>query len=91
MLKLAIGMKSTHPLSAQVVKITFLGEQTYDSILSRTVREMDVDFAILQGTISTLKDMPYGQLIVRFEGKTEDISRTIDKIVSQGLDVEVMG
>ena len=54
--------------SAQAVKITFLGSKTYESILSRTVRETGADFAILQGTISTIKDTPYGQLLVRFEG-----------------------
>jgi D-methionine transport system ATP-binding protein len=87
----AINMKSNHPFSSQVVKITFLGGNTYESILSRTVRETGVDFAILQGTISTLKDTPYGQLIVRFEGESKDISRTIERLVIQGLDVEVIG
>lgn len=59
--------------SAQVVRISFLGSKTYDAILSRTARSTGVDFAILQGTISTIKNVPYGQLIVRFEGNHEDI------------------
>ncbi|MHA0856683.1 methionine ABC transporter ATP-binding protein [Paenibacillus sp. CMAA1364] len=87
----AVNMIPTHPFTSQVVKITFLGSKTYESILSRTVRETEVDFAILQGTISTLKDTPYGQLIVRFEGEAKDITRTIDQLLSQGLDVEVLG
>lgn len=76
--------------SAQAVKITFLGSKTYESILSRTVRETGADFAILQGTISTIKDTPYGQLIVRFEGGREQIDATLAKLSEQGLDVEVM-
>ncbi|MGF7047072.1 D-methionine transport system ATP-binding protein [Paenibacillus sp. DS2015] len=84
------AIHATHLAFSQAVKITFLGETTYGSILSRTVRETGVDFAILQGTISTIKDTPYGQLIVRFEGEQEGIIRTIDKLVQQGLDVEVM-
>lgn len=84
------AIHATHLASSQAVKITFLGEKTYGSILSKTVRETGVDFAILQGTISTIKDTPYGQLIVRFEGEQEGITRTIDKLVQQGLDVEVM-
>ena len=91
LLKQAVNMSSIYPLVSQVAKITFLGGKTYESILSRTVRETGVDFAILQGTISTLKDTPYGQLIVRLEGESADISRTMDKLVSQGLDVEVIG
>lgn len=75
---------------AQAVKITFLGSKTYESILSRTVRETGADFAILQGTISTIKDTPYGQLIVRFEGGRDQIDATLAKLSEQGLDVEVM-
>lgn len=65
------------------------GEKTYDSILSRTARETGVDFAILQGTISKIKDIPYGQLIVRLEGESGPIEETIRKVRDEGLDVEV--
>lgn len=72
------------------VKVSFLGDKTYESILSQTVRQTGVDFAILQGTISTLKNVPYGQLIVRFEGTEGDIKRTLDGLTAEGLDVEVI-
>ncbi|UYO06950.1 methionine ABC transporter ATP-binding protein [Paenibacillus sp. PSB04] len=87
-LELAAQASGTGP--AQAVKITFLGSKTYESILSRTVRETGADFAILQGTISTIKDTPYGQLIVRFEGGRDQIDATLAKLSEQGLDVEVM-
>ncbi|WP_106766894.1 methionine ABC transporter ATP-binding protein [Paenibacillus faecalis] len=77
--------------SFRAAKITFLGSKTYESTLSQTVRETGVAFAILQGTISTIKDTPYGQLIVRFEGKMPAIDLTIQRLQEQGLDVEVMG
>ncbi|ULO08401.1 methionine ABC transporter ATP-binding protein [Paenibacillus sp. 19GGS1-52] len=75
---------------SQAVKITFLGQKTYDSTLSQVARETGVNFAILQGTISTLKDVPYGQLIVRFEGPAAAIEITIAELTAQGLDVEVI-
>lgn len=75
---------------SQAVKVTFLGEKTYGSALSNVVRETGVSFAILHGTISTIKDVPYGQMIVRFEGANEAIALTIDKLIAQGLDVEVI-
>lgn len=84
------AMNATNMSSSQVFKVTYLGEKTYESTLSKTVRETGVDFAILQGTISTIKDTPYGQLIVRFEGNPEDVVITIDRLVQQGLDVEVI-
>lgn len=53
-------------------------------------RDTGVNFAILQGTISTIKDVPYGQLIVRFEGSSEAVEATIAELTAQGLDVEVI-
>ncbi|MDN4604649.1 methionine ABC transporter ATP-binding protein [Paenibacillus sp. F6_3S_P_1C] len=76
--------------SSKLVKISFLGNKTYEAILSRTVRKTGVDFAILQGTISTIKQVPYGQLTVRFEGQSDEINFTIHELIAQGLDVEVL-
>lgn len=76
--------------NSQAVKITFLGEKTYGSALSEVVRETGVSFAILHGTISTIKDVPYGQMIVRFEGQADAIAVTISKLTTQGLEVEVI-
>ncbi len=87
---LNIVLAGPHSESSQAVKISFLGEKTYESIMSRTVRETGVDFAILQGTISTLKQVPYGQLIVRFDGAPVAIGQTLDKLKAEGLNVEVM-
>ncbi|UQZ37411.1 methionine ABC transporter ATP-binding protein [Paenibacillus sp. PK3_47] len=74
----------------KAVKITFLGQKTYESTLSHVARGTGVNFAILQGTISTIKDVPYGQLIVRFEGPLEAVEATIAELTAQGLDVEVI-
>ncbi|MBU5441465.1 methionine ABC transporter ATP-binding protein [Paenibacillus sp. MSJ-34] len=87
---LRAAIATSQSASSRAVKITFLGEKTYESTLSQTTRETNVDFAILQGTISTIKDTPYGQLIVRLEGSADNIGLTIDKLTAQGLDVEVI-
>lgn len=84
------ALSAPHGASALAVKISFLGDKTYQSILSQTVRQTGVDFAIIQGTISTLKNVPYGQLIVRFEGEEALIRRTIEILTGEGLDVEVI-
>lgn len=87
-LRLAIAGAASGP--SRAVKITFLGTKTYESILSRIVHETGVNFAILQGTISTIKETPYGQLIVRFEGDEIATDETIKKLLEQGLDMEVI-
>lgn len=75
---------------SKLARITFLGTKTYESIMSQVVRETGVNFAILQGTISTIKDTPYGKLTVSFEGSNDDVNRTIALLRERELDVEVM-
>lgn len=84
------GIELQAGAASKLVKISFLGNKTYEAILSRTVRKTGVDFAILQGTISTIKQVPYGQLTVRFEGDSIAIDRTISELTAEGLDVEVL-
>lgn len=75
--------------AARFLRITFLGESTYQPILSRAVQAAGVTFSILQGTISKLKDVPYGQLVVKLEGEEPAIEKTIETLKAHGLDVEV--
>ncbi|OKP71524.1 methionine ABC transporter ATP-binding protein [Paenibacillus helianthi] len=88
---LRVALDAVHGQYSTSVKITFLGQKTYESTLSHVVRRTGVDFAILQGTISTIKDVPYGQLLVRFEGSLEAVEATLAELTAQGLDVEVFG
>ncbi|PZE22341.1 methionine ABC transporter ATP-binding protein [Paenibacillus xerothermodurans] len=75
---------------AMYVKLNFLGGQTYEPILSRAVQTTGVTFSILQGTISKLKDTPYGQLVVKLEGDESAKQNTVNELRSQGLHVEVI-
>jgi D-methionine transport system ATP-binding protein len=87
---LQAALEAVNGEPGKAVKITFLGQKTYESTLSHVARGTGVNFAILQGTISTIKDVPYGQLIVRFEGPLEAVDVTIAELTAQGLDVEVI-
>lgn len=87
---LRLALQGPDNANAMAAQITFLGSKTYESILSHVVKETNVHFAILQGTISTIKDTPYGQLIVRFEGEPAAMKQTVQRLRDEGLDVEVM-
>ncbi|WP_425472277.1 methionine ABC transporter ATP-binding protein [Saccharibacillus brassicae] len=82
------AIRAVHVPSSRTVKVTFIGELTYQSTLSQTVKETGVDFAILQGTISRIKETPYGQLVVRFEGDAASIDNTLRRLTEQRLEVE---
>lgn len=73
--------------AGRVVRINFRGEQTYEPVLYETVRGTSATFAILQGTVSRMKDVPYGQLIVELRGDDEDVDRIIAELGRRGLAV----
>lgn len=73
-----------------IVRITFLGEQTYQPILFETMIQSKTSFNILRGTISSMKDTPYGQLVVELKGKTDAVQQTIQTLRRRGLEVEVI-
>ncbi|MGQ7888566.1 methionine ABC transporter ATP-binding protein [Paenibacillus anseongense] len=74
-----------------VIRITYIGAKTYEPILFETVKSTNVTFAILQGTISSMKGVPYGQLVVQLSGAhQEEIEAVIAKLKQEGMDVEVI-
>jgi len=51
-----------------IVRLTFLGGDTYQPLLGTVARQTGVDYNILSGRIDRIKDTPYGQLVVSLVG-----------------------
>ncbi|QQE74852.1 methionine ABC transporter ATP-binding protein [Brevibacillus composti] len=73
-----------------ILRVTFLGEQTYQPILFQTMQETRTVFSILQGTISRMKDTPYGQLVVELGGDDAQNHKAVETLRQRGLEVEVI-
>ncbi|WP_438434539.1 methionine ABC transporter ATP-binding protein [Gorillibacterium sp. sgz500922] len=73
-----------------IIRLTFVGEKTYEPVLFETMRETGTSFAILQGTISRMKDTPYGQLVVNLDGTPAQIKETARLLQSRGVEVETL-
>lgn len=73
-----------------IVRITFLGETTYEPVLFEVTQHTGTPFAILQGTISRMKNTPYGQLTAQIGGAPDKINETITTLRARGFDVEVL-
>ncbi|CAM3494850.1 methionine ABC transporter ATP-binding protein [Marinicrinis lubricantis] len=73
-----------------LLKISFKGETTYQPVLFETIRDTGLSFSILQGSISKMKDLPYGQLIIELHGEAADAGRTAELLKQKGLEVEVL-
>lgn len=74
-----------------LLRITFVGQQTYEPVLYEMMRESGIPLVILSGTISQMKDVPYGQLVVELQGKGQEAETVIHGLRRRGLDVEVIG
>ena len=55
-------------VEGRIVRLTFLGDGTYEPLLGRIARDTGVDYNILSGRIDRIKDTPYGQLTVALVG-----------------------
>lgn len=75
-------------VKGKVVRLTFIGESTYDPILATVAREYAVDFSILAGRIERIKDTPCGQLTLALNGN--DVEAALARFAAEGIDVEVL-
>jgi D-methionine transport system ATP-binding protein len=54
--------------AGRVVRLTYVGDAAHQPLLARVARETGVDFSILSGRVSRIKDIPYGQLTLALTG-----------------------
>ena len=73
-------------VEGRVVRLTFLGDGTYEPLLGRIARQTGVDYNILSGRIDRIKDTPYGQLTVALVGGDQNAAQA--GFVDAGVHVE---
>jgi D-methionine transport system ATP-binding protein len=74
-------------VAAPVFEVTFVGDTTYAPVLSEVARATDSTFSILEGTIGTLKDVPYGKLLVAWHGNRRAVTAAISELAARGCGV----
>lgn len=72
-----------------IIRITYLGSEATESILSNAIKGNHVDISILHGKINYINHVPLGTLIVSVKGEQRDVENAIDYIRSKTLRVEV--
>ncbi|MDD3394567.1 MAG: ATP-binding cassette domain-containing protein [Anaerotignum sp.] len=72
-----------------IIKITYLGSEATEPILSNAIKSNNVDISILHGKIDYINHVPVGTLIVSVKGEQRDVENAIDYIGSKTLRVEV--
>lgn len=70
----------------RIMRLSFRGEATWSPTLGRVTRDTGVDFNILAGRIDRIKDLPYGQLTLAFQGTHVDAA--LQALREAGIEVE---
>ncbi len=83
------NLRGLYP-NGMLVKLVFVGEQTEQPILSRLIKQMDLEVNIVQGNISHTKGGAFGTLILQLEGKKQAIDEAINFIHAQEIHTEVI-
>lgn len=77
--------------SILIVRLSFIGNSAGDPIVSGMVKKFDVDINIIYGNIDSLKDIPFGTLVIEISGSAAGIKNALQYLHEQQLKVEVIG
>lgn len=73
-----------------LVVVSFLGETTLQPVMFQILQQHKLEFNILHGTISRLKQTPYGRLVLDLTGQEHELKEALEAIRERGLDLEVI-
>ena len=76
--------------NGKLIKLVFVGEQTEQPILSKLIKQFDLEVNIVQGNISHTKSGAFGTLILQLEGNSSAIEDAIHFIHEQKVLTEVI-
>ena len=77
--------------SRPLVRLSFIGDSAGDPLISTLIKKYDVDVNILYGNIDSIKDIPYGTLLIEINGDREHIKTAINYLHERKLKIEVIG
>ncbi|MRX72015.1 ATP-binding cassette domain-containing protein [Bacillus lacus] len=76
--------------SGEIVKLTFVGDSAEQPLITGLIRMFSVDVNILQGKISQTQSGAYGTLFIHIDGDDQEVSKAIEFLNSQQVEVEVI-
>ena len=83
--------KDPIPNSVMLTRLTFIGAETDEPIISRLIKNFDLNVGIVFGQIDHIKNVPFGRLMVAMEGRQMEIDHAIEYLKGKNLKVEVIG
>jgi len=76
--------------SGKLVKLVFVGDNTEQPVLSRLIKQYQVEVNIVQGNIAQTQNGAYGTLYLQIEGDSLAINEAINYLHEQDVQTEVI-
>lgn len=73
-----------------VIRLTFLGDSSKQPIVSKTIKNFNIDINILSGNINKLQESNVGHLFLELIGDDIEIKRAISYLEDENVHVEVI-
>ena len=74
-----------------LVRLTFVGASAGEPVISSLIRKFDVEADILYGNIDSIKDTPYGRMLLGLSGAAEAVENALAFLREKDLRIEVIG
>lgn len=73
-----------------ILLLSFVGENTFQPILSTISKNANVEFSILRGELGRIKNMPFGQLLIEFEGQDGSLQQACTIMKDMNVHYEIL-
>lgn len=77
-----------HAGTQKIFRINFVGNKAGQPLLSEISKKFDIHINVLFGNITELQGIPFGNLIVEFQGDEKEISRTLSYIQEKDITIK---
>jgi D-methionine transport system ATP-binding protein len=73
-----------------LIRLSYLGNDANQPIVSKIIKQFDINVNILSGNINKLQETNVGHLILELTGDDDQIGKAISQLRSDDVHVEVM-
>ncbi|WP_374722555.1 methionine ABC transporter ATP-binding protein [Peribacillus tepidiphilus] len=74
----------------KVIQLTFVGDEAEKPLITRLIRNFQLDVNIVQGKISQTQKGSYGTLFIHVDGEEHEVNRALEYIQEHQVSVEVI-
>ena len=82
--------KFSKNINNYLILVSFLGDQTFQPLLSQVSIKSGVVLSILHGELGRIKNMPFGQLLIEINGDTQQLNKCFELLKELNLYYEVI-